>query len=211
MLGFGQIKPGEKTHGLSKLPEYKVWENMLTRCRNKKTPYYKHYGGRGIRVCRRWQKSFLSFLEDMGRKPESDSELDRIDNNGNYCQRNCRWTSRKEQLNNRRGNRLVSIDGETKTVQQWSDISGVHAKTISCRLQQGVSPKDAVFGTLHGQQFGKGMRIAVDGVVKSVREWAKEIGLCPETIRQRIKDGWSDKEAVTIPSLKKNRKDGNNV
>lgn len=81
-------------------PEYHTWKNMLTRCRNPRVSDYKHYGGRGIKVCDRWL-DFANFLADMGRRPPG-LTLNRINNNGNYEPGNCEWTTRKKQNNNRR-------------------------------------------------------------------------------------------------------------
>ena len=94
---------GEPETGLSvrNLKEYRTWVDMKTRCFNVKSAAYKYYGERGITVCDRWRYSFLNFYSDMGKCPEGKT-LDRIDNNGNYEPTNCKWSSRYEQIHNRK-------------------------------------------------------------------------------------------------------------
>lgn len=100
----GRIAKGSNyKHGMSDEPIYDCWVAMKARCNKDTHPMYKHYGGRGIKVCDKWQESFNNFYEDMGVMRQGDT-LDRIDVNGDYEPNNCRWTTIQEQQKNRRNN-----------------------------------------------------------------------------------------------------------
>jgi hypothetical protein len=135
--------PNQK-HGKSNTPEYKVWVAMLHRCENKDVPMYKHYGGRGIKVCDRWH-DFLSFYEDMGERPKG-LTLDRIDNDGDYTPENCRWATQQQQCTNKRNNRRIKYKGETKTMSQWADHLGVSRSAFQSRVYAGW-PVEKIFKT----------------------------------------------------------------
>ena len=90
-----------ESKGAKRSLEYQSWYGMIARCTNPHHIGWKNYGGRGIRVCTRWLK-YEHFLADMGRRPGRKHSIDRINNDGNYEPKNCRWATVKEQSANRR-------------------------------------------------------------------------------------------------------------
>ena len=127
----------------SKSPEYRSWSGMHTRCKNPLAKNFKNYGGRGIKVCDRWE-SYGAFLSDMGRRPGPKYSLDRIDNNGDYAPENCKWSTPIEQSSNKRNNHFIEHDGLRLTLAEWSRRTGINAATIWTRLVFGESPEYAL-------------------------------------------------------------------
>lgn len=136
---YSRIRAREKAikrntmHGMYGTPEYSAWMSMKKRCLNPQHHYFKHYGGRGITICESWIKSFIRFFNDMGERPSPNHSLDRIDNNNGYCKDNCRWATKKQQGRNKRSNRMLTIEQETRTLSEWSEISGLGWNTIFYR------------------------------------------------------------------------------
>jgi len=118
---------------------------MVSRCYCKSFTNFKNYGGRGITVCKEWKEDFRLFRDWALSHGYSDElTLDRKDVNGNYEPSNCRWITNKEQQHNKRTNRLITWNGETHTLKQWSEITGIHPKTISKRIDRGWTIEEAL-------------------------------------------------------------------
>lgn len=136
-------KAMRERHGMTKSPEYQTWANMRSRCSDPDTPAYRHYGGRGITVCEQWC-SFTRFFQDMGPRPSPNHSIDRIDNDGNYEPKNCRWATKSEQAHNRRLFR-ISHNGATHTIPEWSLLTGIPVRTLRGRISRGMSGSALLF------------------------------------------------------------------
>jgi hypothetical protein len=131
------------THRDSGSKEFWTWWRMKQRC------YYpsgrfKDYGGRGIKVCKRWINSYENFLADMGRAPSPQHSLDRKKNDGNYTPKNCRWATREEQQANRRNSVTFTHVGLTRSLFYWSKHFGIANSTIRRRIKAGWTIEKAV-------------------------------------------------------------------
>jgi hypothetical protein len=141
------------THGLSRIPEYRHWVNMVSRCENPDATGFEHYGGRGIVVCRPWRADFQNFYRDMGPRPSPKHSIDRIDVNGNYEPANCRWATSKEQGRNTRANHMVEVDGRSIPLVEAAEGAPVGYNTILYRIKRGWRLEDAL-----GRPQQKGVR-----------------------------------------------------
>lgn len=113
----------------SRYRTYRRWGAAKERCFNSATPMYRYYGGRGITMCDRWRNDFEAFLADMGECPPAFT-LERVDFDGDYEPGNCTWIPKSEQAKNRRGNVLITFEGETMTLMDWSRHLGAPYPTI---------------------------------------------------------------------------------
>lgn len=136
--------PGKRKHGESRSPEYRAWQMKRLRCHQPSNAAYSGYGDRGITVCDRWMSSVEAFIEDMGRKPSPLHEIDRIDNDKGYEPDNCRWATRKQNDRNRRSNHHLTVNGETLTIAEWAERTGILHSTITKRLAAGWHAERAV-------------------------------------------------------------------
>lgn len=105
---------------------------MRRRCLNTTNARFEYYGGRGIKICARWD-SFENFLHDMGEVPEGYS-LEREDTNGDYEPTNCKWIPRGEQPNNRRSCIFVEFNGQRQTIADWARETGIPYVTLRRRI-----------------------------------------------------------------------------
>lgn len=131
-------------HKMSGTRLYNIWSWMKRRCNDEDVEDYFNYGGRGITYCEEWEE-FIPFRDWALENGYSDElTIDRIDVNGNYEPSNCRWVDMKTQANNTRKNVHVTIDGVTKTIPEWSELSGVNAQTLWWRYYNGKTGKDLI-------------------------------------------------------------------
>ena len=103
---------------------------MKARCENAKRGKYKDYGERGIKVCEEWQNASVFVLWALENGYADGLQIDRIDNNGDYCPENCRWVTPKENSRNRRNTKYLTIGGVTKCVAEWCETIDVSENTI---------------------------------------------------------------------------------
>lgn len=134
------------THGFSsKEALYTKWASMKARCYNSKATNYKNYGGRGVTICGEWLNDYVAFRDwAIGNGYSIGLTIDRINVNGNYCPDNCRWLSNKGQANNKRTNRVITMNGVAHTLSEWSDIYKINQDTVSERMKRGWSIEDAL-------------------------------------------------------------------
>ena len=143
-LNLELISSMNRTHGRSRTPEYRNWCAMKERCNSPYHKNYSDYGGRGIRVCERWDSSFENFLADMGPRPFLKATVERIDSSKGYSPDNCRWATQKEQTRNKRNTVFLEFKGERKSVGEWAERLGVKIGFITQRLRLGWSVERAL-------------------------------------------------------------------
>ena len=184
---------GVKAHTM---PERYVWGSMIDRCCNPKRKDYPRYGGRGIQVCHRWKHSFVDFYGDVGARPTPQHTLERVNRKGNYEPSNCVWATRKEQARNRDNNTLITYKGQTKTMAEWAELTGVGSGLIRWRLDAGWSVTKALSEKVRGTGKYTRYDITYQGHTRTLPEWARITGVGECTLRARIDAGWPIAKAL---------------
>lgn len=142
-----------RTHGATDTRLYHIWCSMKQRClKPTSNKHKKNYFDRGICICDEWTvfENFQKWALENGY--QDNLTIDRIDNNGNYCPENCRWVDYKTQANNKSSNRLITYNGETKTVAQWADKIGMKYNCLIMRLCNGWTVEEAITIPLKGRR-----------------------------------------------------------
>lgn len=133
--GCGPNKTSTR-HGQYKTAAYHHWQSIRSRCNNPSHPNYDRYGGRGIKMCVRWDL-YENFVVDMGERPSSKHSIGRIDNDGSYTPENCRWETSTEQARNKSTTVRLTFDSRTMTLKEWCEELGLPYKTAHWRVRQG--------------------------------------------------------------------------
>lgn len=131
------MKETMTTHGLTNHPLYRIWSGMIKRCVNPKCKAYKNYGKRGVSVCEEWMNSFKTFYDDVidGYKPGL--ELDRINNDANYCKENCHWVSTQRNCRNKRNNHMVETPWGEMCIADLADTLNEPYMKIYKQIKRG--------------------------------------------------------------------------
>ena len=125
-----------KAYKMSDTCDMMLSKDWKERCYNPNRNSYCWYGAKGICVCDEWD-DFENFYDwSMNNGYSDELTIDRIDSNGNYCPENCRWSTDREQANNRSTNRIIKYNGESHTLEEWSRITGIASSTIRMRLDE---------------------------------------------------------------------------
>jgi len=133
-----------RSHGKTNHRLYRIYRGMRNRCKLENHVAYKHYGGRGIKVCDEWLCDFKKFYDWSINNGYSDNlSIDRIDSNGNYKPTNCQWVTQKVQARNTRQNVNIKIDGEVRCLTDWCDIYNIRRTTAQGRLDSGWGVKES--------------------------------------------------------------------
>lgn len=177
---------------------YATWSSMKQRCDNPNNESYPRYGGRGISYSREWTK-FERFLKDMGECPEK-MTLERLDTDGDYSKANCIWASRKAQARNRRENRMLEYQGESRCLARWASRFGLSQSALFSRLKRGWSVKKSLEIPLRQMRQSEKLDVSYKGESKPLKEWAEILGLPYGTLWHRIRHReWSIVRAFETP------------
>ncbi len=159
-------------HGMYGTPAYKSWQSMLARVRGRIHPQY--YADKGIGVVSEWL-SFAGFYAAMGERPAGTS-LDRIDNSRGYEPGNCRWATQTEQVRNRSNTTRVTLDGVSRTLPEWSAMTGLTVSALRTRLNKGWGAEAVLYPHHLHTLKGKNSADRVNMLDSKVRSGLKREG-----------------------------------
>lgn len=152
-LATEQSSENNKKHGMKGTRLYNIWQGMKQRTTNPNNNEYKDYGGRGIDICEEWKNSFEVFEKWANENGYEDNlTIDREDNEKGYSPDNCRWITQREQNRNKRSNHYLTYKGETKTLTEWAEATGISKAVLRYRVvKMGWSAEKALTAKVGNQ------------------------------------------------------------
>ena len=186
-----------------------IWRGVIRRCYDSRSRQFHRYGGRGIMVCPGWRGDFSNFLIDMWPSYKDGLTLDRIDNNGNYAPDNCRWATRREQVNNSTTIREIEINGITyPSIIKACNAFGILYAVVKTRIKnQGMTLAEAISTPI----IERAKPIIINGIrFESKAKACEYFGVSYAKVKQRLKAGWDIDRAFSLQTLERREWKSNN-
>lgn len=188
---------GRKNWRLHEKRLYSIYWGMQQRCCIPNNISYKNYGGRGISICDQWRKFDPFYQWALSSGYSEALTIERKDINKGYSPENCCWIPLSDQLKNTRQNyvnKTLTVNGVTKTYQEWADSVGITPRRLYWRLKRGMTPEVAT----SRPNNQRGHQITINGETHNVTEWCKIYGIQRKTYSERKRHGLSDIQAITL-------------
>jgi hypothetical protein len=184
-----------------------AWRQMINRCTNEDFNQFKHYGGRGITVHVDWlgDGGFDRFYAHIGDPPSCKHSVDRVDNDGNYEPGNVKWSTQREQMNNRQRTIWIELDGRRMSLRDWGEELGIPYYTLYQRYKYSKREGAAELLAPARKRVLKKQReserlIEYQGRTQRLVAWCRELNFRYATVHKRLALGWSVEEALTTPA-----------
>ena len=155
-----------------------IYAGMLRRCNNPNDASFKRYGARGIKVCEEWERDYKAFEEwSLSHGYDDTLSIDRIDNDKGYSPDNCRWADEKTQANNTSSNRRYTYKGESHTIKEWVEITGVNEDMLRSRLNRSWTIEEALNTPSNEHPISRGGWL-------SIKEISDKFSITPDKARR---------------------------
>lgn len=172
------------------------YDKMKARCYNPNSGVYKHYGGRGIKVCEEWKDSFDNYYNwSIKNGFHPDLTIDRIDVDGNYEPSNCRWATWTTQARNKTNSLIIEYEGKEYMVYQLSEMTGISEGTLYHRIKKGWTIPEILENPVNFYYI----YLEHNGVTKTLSEWERECDIGASTLKKRMESGWSSYDILNEP------------
>lgn len=197
-MGKRKTKPYDHRERL-----YVLWIGIKQRCNNRNNISYKYYGGKGIKVCKEWEKDYLTFKEWALKNgydenlPRGEQTIDRVNPLGDYEPNNCRFITIQKQQRNKECVKKYEYNGEIHTLPDWAEILGIEYSLLHGRIfTYGWSIKDAIERPRNYRVNGNYVKVNLDGTEKTLLEISKETGISHTVLKKKYDNGYKIEDVI---------------